>query len=178
MNNKAILIIAALIGALALFFLLQPTERAGKGAGVAIGSPAPDFELAGLDGRRWKLSELRGSVVIVNFWATWCPPCREEMPSLGRLYNKYKPAGNFEVLAILYNDLPEKAAEYVSNNGFDFPVLQLDNRVGDDYGVTGVPETYIIDRKGILRKKFKGPVQFDALDAHAFIDQLLAEPVE
>ena len=177
MNNKSILIIAALIGVIALVFLLQAPERSGKPA-VAVGSPAPDFELEGLDGKRWKLSELRGSVVVVNFWATWCPPCREEMPSLGRLYNRYKPAGNFEVLSILYNDLPEKAAEYVSGNGFTFPVLKLNNRVGDDYGVTGVPETYIVDRKGILRKKFKGPVQFDAQDAHAFIDQLLAEPVE
>lgn len=140
------------------------------------GMPATDFRLRDFEGKTWELSQLRGSVVVVNFWATWCPPCREEMPSLSRLYEKYRSRDDFEVLGILYHDLPEKASEYVSSGGFRFPILHLDNRVIDDYGVTGVPETYIVDKKGILRKIAKGPVEFDGKDSLALIEQLLNEP--
>jgi peroxiredoxin len=172
-NIKAVIIIVLILGLLG-FIMFAPAPEQDT-VGLTVGAPAPDFELKDLSGEKWMLSELTGSVVIVNFWATWCPPCKEEMPSLNRLYEKYKSRDDFKVLTVLYNDLPENAREYFNENGFDFTILKLDNNIIDDFGVTGVPETYIIDKKGNLRKVFKGPVKFDSQASYTFMDQLLAE---
>ena len=179
MNVKAIILIVAILGFIGVVLFLPGSDQGGTGTvRLVVGAPVPNVQLTDLDGRSWDLAELRGSVVIVNFWATWCPPCKEEMPSLQRLYGKYEARDDFEVLAILYRDLPDAARTFVTQNGFAFPILPDNDRTARAYGVTGVPETYIIDRNGILRQMFKGPVQFDSQDSYAFIDKLLAEPGE
>lgn len=177
---KLIILYSTIIGVVGfLMFSLSP-EPGDKGPFVLReGTPAPNVKLTDLKGKNWDLSNLRGSVVIVNFWATWCPPCKEEMPSLNRLYNRYKNRDDFEVLAILYQDQPESARDYAMAGGFDFPIL-LDpsSLTAGAYGLTGVPETYIIGKNGVLVKKFIGPVNFDDQNLIAFMDQLLASSVQ
>lgn len=135
----------------------------GKGPKVAtIGEAAPDFTLVDLNGKTWTLSELKGQVVFVNFWATWCPPCREEMPSMQKLYMSL-PRDKFKMLAVLNKDKPEVARGFAAKRGITMPILDdQHNNVGPSYGLTGLPETFIIDKKGILREKFIGPAQWDS----------------
>lgn len=129
---------------------------------AVIGKPAPDFELQDTSGKVWKLSELKGQVVFVNFWATWCPPCRQEMPSMQKLY-EFMPEDSFKMLAVLSNDDPALATAFAAKGGFEFPILaDPDSQVGGAYGLTGVPETYIVDKQGILRQKFIGPRNWNA----------------
>jgi DsbE subfamily thiol:disulfide oxidoreductase len=134
-----------------------------------VGKPAPDFSLRDRNGKTWKLSELKGQVVFVNFWATWCPPCREEMPSMQALYTSMPP-DRFKMLAILYKDEPAPADALIAQLGYTFPVLVDPNdETGRAYGLTGVPETYIVDKQGVLREKFIGPVRWDAPGARQML---------
>lgn len=129
---------------------------------ATVGNLAPDFTLEDRTGKDWTLSELKGQVVFINFWATWCAPCREEMPSMQRLYARL-PKDKFKMLAILNRDAPSMADVFVQKTGSTMPVLDdQSNTVGSKYGLTGIPETYIIDKQGVLREKFIGPAQWDS----------------
>ena len=182
-KSTVIIVIAITIGVIG--FMLSSSDQkqwgdqkqGGRGnVHLMEGEPAPGLKLTDLKGNVWDLSKLKGSVVIVNFWATWCPPCKEETPSLNRLYDKYKARNDFKVLAILYKDTAKNAGEYADKERLDFPILiDQSNLAAGDYGLTGVPETYIIDKKGVLRKKFIGPVQFDNQSFFSFVDLLIAE---
>jgi peroxiredoxin len=136
---------------------------------VKIGDAAPDFNLVDRQGKTWTLSELRGQVVFVNFWATWCPPCREEMPSMQRLYDMM-PKDKFKMLAILNNDDPALADSFATKLGLNMPILNDQaNIVGPTYGLTGMPETFIINKKGRIVRKFIGAEQWDE---NRFIEML------
>ena len=102
-----------------------------------------------MSGKEWKLSSLRGNVVLVNFWATWCPPCRKEMPDLGSLYSQFQEKG-FVVLAIS-DEEPGKVAPFVRQQYVQYPVL-LDSgrRVSELFGVEGIPKSFVYDRDGKL----------------------------
>ncbi len=127
-----------------------------------VGKRAPDFALVDQKGKIWKLSKLRGQVVFINFWATWCPPCREEMPSMQKLYTML-PKDKFKMLAILNNDDPDLAKKFITKLGISMPILNDQiNKVGPKYGLTGLPETFIVDKKGVLREKFIGPYKWDS----------------
>ncbi len=127
-----------------------------------VGKPAPDFTLVDLQGKIWTLSELKGQVVFVNFWATWCPPCREEMPSMQRLYNRM-PKDKFKMLAILNNDEPGLAKSFAAKLGVTMPILDdQKNLIGPKYGLTGLPETFIVDKQGVVREKYIGPAKWDS----------------
>jgi thiol-disulfide isomerase/thioredoxin len=117
---------------------------------------APDFELERLSGGTVKLSELKGRVVLLNFWATWCGPCREEMPHLAKLYEKYRDQG-LEILAITTDEKSDRAkvAPFVAKYGMTFPVL-YDVGVADAYGVNGMPTTVYIDAQGRTRYQTTG----------------------
>ena len=143
-----------------------------------LGSPAPDFELATTDGGSTTLAAQRGKVVFVNFWATWCPPCRDEAPSLERLYRELRDEG-FEVLAVSV-DAPasrEEVEAFEREFELSFPVL-LDpgKRAHDAFGVTGVPETYLIDRGGRLQERYIGPRDWDDPRFARAVRRLLAAP--
>jgi peroxiredoxin len=123
-----------------------------------------DFTLADLRGKSWTLSELRGKVVVVNFWATWCPPCRKEMPDLEALYNRFKGEG-FVVLAVSDEDAA-KVRPFIAERQVTYPIL-LDpgRKVNDLFQVEGIPKTFVYDRDGKLvaqsidmrtRKQFLG----------------------
>jgi peroxiredoxin len=108
-----------------------------------------DFTLKDLDGKKWALRRLRGKVVLVNFWATWCPPCRKEMPDLDALYDKFKKRG-FVILAIS-DETAEKVRPFISKHNYKFPVLLDPGRtVNQLFRVEGVPKTFIYDREGKL----------------------------
>lgn len=124
---------------------------------------APDFVLPDLQGQAVRLSNFRGKVVILNVWTTWCPPCREEMPSIERLYQHIGRDGRFVLLAVSEDEGGRKVvAPFVKELGLTFPVL-LDphQQVAMRYGVTGFPETFVIDRSGRVRVHEIGPRRWD-----------------
>ena len=123
---------------------------------VAPTTPAPDFTLRAMDGPNMRLQEQRGRVVMVNFWATWCGPCRQEMPQLNRLYEKYKSSG-FVLLGVNVDDDVAKAAELAAKLGVTFPVLlDTEKTVSKLYDVSTMPSTMIIDRDGKVRYVHRG----------------------
>jgi len=129
---------------------------------ATVGEPAPDFDTVDTKGNIWSLSKLKGQVVFVNFWATWCPPCRDEMPSMQRLYTMM-PADKFKMLALFNNDKPAAVENFVAKLGLTMPILSDEsNIIGARYGLTGLPETFIIDKQGVVREKFIGPAQWDS----------------
>ncbi|HIJ79213.1 MAG: TlpA family protein disulfide reductase [Desulfobulbaceae bacterium] len=131
--------------------------------------PAPNFTLMDTKGKTWQLNELKGQVVMVNFWATWCPPCRSEMPSMQKIYTTL-PADKFKILAILSNDDPAIADSLAKKGGFTFPILvDPENKAAQAYGITGVPETFIVDKQGIIREKYIGAVRWDSADGLAML---------
>lgn len=139
---------------------------------------APDFSLEDMDGMDWTLSQLRGKVVMLNFWASWCPPCREEIPSMESVYQDLKDAG-FVVLAINQWEEPDHVFSYMGQLEVypSFPILfDRDSSVSDRYGVKGLPTTLLIDRQGRIRYRAIGGRNFDHPEVRALIQQLLKEP--
>ena len=117
---------------------------------------APDFTLRGADGRNVRLDELRGQVVLVNFWATWCGPCREEMPRLDVLYQKYHKSG-FVLLGVNVDDDPRTALATAAKLNVSFPVLlDTDKKVSKLYDLNTMPSTVVIDRDGKMRFLHRG----------------------
>jgi len=140
---------------------------------ATVDKPAPGFTMTDTNGRNWSLAELRGKVVFINFWATWCPPCRSEMPDMEAL-NRAMRGKPFQMLTILVNDDPNMARGFLSTLGATFPVLiPTDDGVARAYGITGVPETYIIDAEGVLRQKFIGPRPWNSAKSRAMLDGYL-----
>ncbi|GAA0764416.1 TlpA family protein disulfide reductase [Ideonella azotifigens] len=119
-------------------------------------APAPDFTLRTAEGRNLRLQEQRGQVVMLNFWATWCGPCREEMPQLGKLYERYQGAG-FQLLGVNVDEDPAAAAALAQKLGVKFPVL-LDSakQVSKLYELNSMPSTVLIDRDGKVRFLHRG----------------------
>ena len=133
---------------------------------VGIGKPAPDFVLEDLDGNLVRLSDFRGKTVVLNFWATWCPPCRAEMPALQATYDQRLAQDDFVVLAVdlLFEDSAGAVADFVDDFELTFPVLLAsEESVVRRYGVRGLPATFFIDRDGVLRDRALGPVFGDLL---------------
>ncbi|MEJ2602062.1 MAG: TlpA disulfide reductase family protein [Gammaproteobacteria bacterium] len=140
--------------ALAMVAVLAAPAFAGKGA--LDGQQAPDFALKSLAGENLRLSEYRGDVVMINFWATWCGPCRQEMPLLDELYNRYERVG-FRLLGVNIDDDPRRATEMARDLGVSFPVLFDDRKeVSRLYQVEAMPVTVILDREGVVRHTHYG----------------------
>jgi len=143
------------------------------------GAPAvaPDFAIPDLAGQAVRLSAYRGQVVLVNVWATWCPPCREEMPSMERLHQRLKDRG-FVLLAVSQDEGgPEVVKRFVDQMKVTFPVL-LDpqGEVGRKYGVWGFPESFLLDREGRIVERVIGPRDWASPAQVAQIEGLLAAP--
>ena len=127
--------------------------QAGKLA--AEGELAPDFTLSRIDGGEVTLSELRGKVVILDFWATWCPPCVKGIPEFVELYNEYKAQG-LDVIGISVDRGPSPVQKFVAKNNVNYPVVMADRKVADAYQPAYIPTTYILDRDGKIVTKVVG----------------------
>jgi len=175
MRSKGIILAVLLIaGLMAIIYVAKNKEAPSSGA--IEGLSAPELILQDMSGKSYTLSDLRGSVLFINFWATWCLPCREEMPFIQNLYNHFKEEKGFRMLTILYRDDYLKALAYLKENNFQLPLF-IDNeyRTARAYGVTGVPETYIVDKKGVLKERKLGPARWDSPQAISFISGLVQE---
>ncbi|MDQ6627761.1 MAG: TlpA family protein disulfide reductase [Pseudomonadota bacterium] len=140
---------------------------------IAPSATAPDFTLRTMTGPNLRLGEQRGRVVMVNFWATWCGPCREEMPQLNRLYERYKAAG-FVLLGVNVDEDSRKAAEVAAKLGVTFPVLlDSDKIVSKLYDLNTMPSTVIIDREGKVRYVHRGYLAGTENDYEKQIRELL-----
>lgn len=151
-----VLFIAFTTALYSYFFLFgKHSPDIGK---VSVGEPAPEIELTTLNGKKAKLSDFKGKVVFLNFWATWCAPCRQELSDIQSLYQKMveKP---FTIVAISVDSTgPEKVTEFLGERGITFPVFHDPNTISaKQFGVTGYPETFILNKQGVVAKMYVGP---------------------
>ncbi|MCH8201169.1 MAG: TlpA family protein disulfide reductase [Chloroflexi bacterium] len=138
-----------------------PVALAPVGANVSAeeGALAPDFLLEALDGEETRLSDFRGQPVVLNFWATWCGPCRKEMPQFIAAYDAHRDEG-LVVIGLNLQESESIIRPFTEDFGIDFPVLiDRDGEVGDDYRLLGLPATYFIGRDGVIESAFIGPFQ-------------------
>ena len=147
--------------------LADALNSTGKPASSDVGRAAPDFLLQTPDGSELRLSDLRGRAVLVNFWASWCTPCREEMPRIVKAYDANKDAG-FTVVAVDLQENAEAIREFADDFGMSFPiVIDRTGEVGKTWHiggpVEGIPSSYFIDAEGIVQARVFGPMSDDTL---------------
>ncbi len=170
-------------GLLALLFILgliwitlsrEPPDvvaaRSQRPPSPQVDAPAPDFSLKTLTGETIRLSNLQGQAVLVNFWATWCPPCRAEMPAIQQVYDKYRGQG-VTVLAINLQESEAQVSNFAGQTRLTFPILiDQEGTVFARYRVNGLPSTFFVDRQGVIRTvTLGGPM------TEAFIDSQVAD---
>jgi peroxiredoxin len=141
-------------------------KDAEKKFGIQKGNMAPDFDLTTINGERTKLSDFRGKKIILNFWASWCPPCKAEMPNIEKFYQENK-GQNVIVLAVNLTSAEKNkndVQQFIKDHGLTFPVL-LDEqgKVGNLYQTFTIPTSYVINTKGIVQQKFVGPMSVDII---------------
>ena len=168
MRNKQALIywavavlIAVAIGS--VYFGGSASGGSSVGPTSLAGSPAPSFEVDSLSGTRLSLQTFRGKIVVLNLWASWCPPCRAEMPDLQRFYSAYKNK-NVVVLGVNQGESAERAGAFATSLGIRFPVLLDQNQqYGRVYAALGLPTTFVINPQGIVVRGFDGALTFDQM---------------
>jgi cytochrome c biogenesis protein CcmG/thiol:disulfide interchange protein DsbE len=166
MNTKTLrwIVPLAIFAILVAFLALGLTRDPREVPSPLIGKPAPAFSLAQLHepGRTLGTEEMRGKVWLLNVWASWCVSCRIEHPLLMDLAK----AKVVPVIGLDYKDKPEEGKQWLAQHGnpYDVSIVDLDGRVGIDWGVYGVPETFVIDKQGVIRYKQIGPITQEALD--------------
>jgi cytochrome c biogenesis protein CcmG/thiol:disulfide interchange protein DsbE len=147
----------ALVALLVVALLTRYTGR------PQLGDPAPEFALTLLDGSEMSLSDLRGQVVVLNFWASWCFPCRREAPALQQVWESYRNQG-VAFLGLSYQDVQSASQAFIEEFGITYPNgMDVRGRISRSYGITGVPETFVIDRDGNLVWFNVGEVSADTL---------------
>lgn len=149
---------------------------------VQLGSKAPDFTAVTLDSipREKRLADYRGQVVMINVWATWCLPCRVEMPSIEALHQSYGPKG-LKILAVSIDDpgTDSTIRAFVKQYGLTFEVLHDPKaRISELYDVGGYPETFIVGKDGVIRKKLMSATDWNSPEARALVERLLTERTE
>ena len=164
------LVLAAI--AVLLYGFVTPDYRLGENS--LNGRPAKDFSLI-LDGKPAHLSDLRGKVVVLNFWATWCPPCVDETPSLNQLQAKIAAQGGV-VLGVSVDDDAQAYQSFLKDNGVSFPTFRDDSKtIAANYGTSRFPETYLIDRQGRIERKIIGSQDWTSGDIAIYIQSLLLQ---
>ncbi len=151
------IVVMSLIVAVVVWGMVPMPQAWSMGSRVpAVGMTVEDFQLTDLDGKSVSLSQYRGKVVLLNFWATWCKPCTTEMPAMQTTYDKLRDKG-FVVLAVNELEDDAKVREHIKQYGHTFPVLMdRDNKVANQFGVFGLPVSVFIDEKGVVQEYIKG----------------------
>lgn len=159
MKRRIYFILAVVALALwGIFVLLRKDYQTGPN----IGEAAPSFKLPALSGGEYSLEDFRGKAVILNFWATWCGPCRQEVPSLEALYQRYKDQGLVVVGVSVDEEGWEPIHEFLQTVPVTFPILlDQDQRVTESYETFRLPETYFIDPQGVVKGKVVGPQDYN-----------------
>ena len=167
------LVLAFVAGLLVLF--ARPEYQQGEPS--LRGRPERDFALT-LDGKPTRLSDLRGKVVVLNFWASWCPPCRDEAPALNQLQRRIAPSGGMVLgVNVGVDDSQAGYEDFLKTYNIDFPTyLDPSKRIALSYGTTVYPETYVINRKGRIDRKIIGPQDWTGPTMMAYLDSVLKEP--
>lgn len=139
----------------------------GETIGLEKGNIAPDFTLYNLDGKPLTLSDLKGKRVVLNFWTTWCPPCKAEMPHMQEYYEKYKEEDNVEIVGVnltYYREKVERVEQFLKSYNITFPImLEPDESVASQYKIITIPSTFMIDTEGRIQKQIIGPLDLDTL---------------
>lgn len=137
-------------------------------------SQAPEITVVSLDNQQLTLSALKGKVVLLNFWATWCPPCREEIPSMMKL-NTYMAGKPFQMVCVSVDEGGKGAVEsYFKNSGYSLPAyFDATGQAARTYGITGVPETFVIDKQGVIQKKVIGGLDWNSPEVIAVLESLM-----
>ncbi len=176
MKQKNLIILIVIF--LAVFVGIFAIQRKDITEKAAVGIPVPDIELIDMNKNTLKLSDLKGSVIFVNFWATWCTSCIDELPSIEILFNTLSKNNQFRMITIIFKDNETNVFNFIKHTGYTFPVyFNPDDSAPRKFGITGVPETFIIDKKGILRNKVIGPQQWDSPQILNNIQALINESV-
>ncbi len=160
-NSRYLWMIVTFASLVAIYFILKGNDSA-RGSNLTPELPsngttqaAPGFRLMDIEGHAVSLSDFRGKVVILDFWATWCPPCRREIPDFIALQSQYKSRG-LQIVGVALDE-PGKVKGFADYNGMNYPVLLGNDDVSAEYGgISGIPTTFIIDRKGNIVQKFEG----------------------
>lgn len=161
-----------------LFLSVAACTKSESPKAVAVAkekSAAPEVSVVSMaNGSTLKLSDLKGKVVLLNFWATWCPPCREEIPSMMKL-NSFMTGKPFQMIAVSIDEGGKQAIEsFFKETGFSLPTyLDESGASSKAYGITGVPESFIIDKNGVLVKKIIGGAAWDSPEVVAFLEGLM-----
>lgn len=180
----SILSIAASVGLGILYYpiieaaVMKVRSMAGVGSDPAfakwVGQPAPDFSVTTLDGQTIQLSELKGKRVVLDFWATWCPPCVKEIPHFIQLRNE---ASTEELVLVgVSTEDAETLKAFVKKQGVNYPIGSADNLPSPYKDVEGIPTTFFIDRQGVIQNVFVGYHEFATLKAHALAKDIVTEP--
>lgn len=175
-NEKGLpkIAVAAIIAVVVAAVVIIVFSQKQKFEPVAANSKMLDFELPDLSGKLHRLSDYKGKVIFLNFWATWCKPCEEEMPSMQTLYENLDNFP-FEIIAVSVDkDAPEAVAKFAKRYGLTFTILHdRKGKVKEMYKTTGVPETFIIDQNGIVAEKVWGPRDWLDPGATKVLDELV-----
>ena len=134
-----------------------------------------DFSLENLEGSKVNLKDFRGKVVMLNFWATWCPPCRREMPSMEKLYSRID-RNKIDIAAVNIQEKKETVSDFVSQNNYTFPVLiDEEGKAASIYQIRSIPTTFIVDKAGYIRAQFIGTREWNEKDIISIFNRLAAE---